>query len=84
MLEILHEVHPLFVSRETALFRQAILRVLTKKHGCTPFTLCSHQTCGCIQNPGFRIQPYTVCVWLDGKDTRVVVCTLPTLLRLRN
>ena len=41
----------LLVSRETALFRQAILRVLTKKHGCTPFTLCSHQTCGCIQNP---------------------------------
>ena len=24
----------MLVSRETALFRQAILRVLTKKHGC--------------------------------------------------
>ena len=67
MLEILHEVSPFFlVSRETALFRQAILRVLTKKHGCTPFTLCSHQTCGCIQNPGFRIQPHA-CGWIMVK-----------------
>ena len=46
---------PIFlVSRETALLRQTILRVLTKKRGSTPFTLCSHQTCGGIQNPGFR------------------------------
>ena len=26
-------------------------------------TLCSHQTCGCIQNPGFRIQPHA-CGWM--------------------
>ena len=65
MLEILHRLHEaiFLVSRETALFRQAILRVLTKKHGCTPFTLCSHQTCGGIQNPRFRIQPHA-CDWM--------------------
>ena len=56
------------VNRETALFRQAILRVLTKKHGCTPFTLCSHRTCGCIQNPGFRIQPHA-CGWMVKTHT---------------
>ena len=64
VLEILHEVPPFFlVSRETALFRQTILRVLTKKRGCTPFTLCSHQTCGGIQNPGFWIEPHA-CGWM--------------------
>ena len=46
MLVTLHEVFPFFlVSRAGDSFIPSGYTVLTKKHGCTPFTLCSHQTC---------------------------------------
>ena len=56
----------LLVSRETALFRQAILRVLTKKHGCT--RLYSVQSSDVWLYPKPRVSDTTTCVWLDGVD----------------
>ena len=55
---------PIFlVSRETALFRQTILKSLDQEAWLYTLTLCSHQTCGGIQNPGFRIEPHA-CGWM--------------------
>ena len=60
--------YPLFfVSRETALFCQAILRVLTKKHGhgCKRYTLYSVQSSDVWLYPKLRVSDTTTyaCGW---------------------
>ena len=40
----------------------AVVNLPTKKRGCTPFTLCSHQTCGGIQNPHLHSMWSILCI----------------------